>query len=164
MDVVKIRELIERVEPAVTMNYRQLLWVGIVGLGVGAAAWVVGQILDVALFRFIFCRDAGAEGCAASGNYGYTAGVLSATGLGVWGLVRLQIFRPLLVGLAAALALWGVFNILDTQPWYTALFVGALLFSVAYMLFSWVMRLRSMLWAVIIAIIVLVLVRFVLNS
>ena len=162
--MAKIRELIERVEPAVTMSYRQLLWVGIVGLGVGVAAWLLGQVLDVALFRFIFCRDAGAEGCVSSGNYGYAAGIVIATGLGVWGLVRLQIFRPLLVGLAAALTLWGVFDALDPQPWYTELFIGALLFGVAYMLFGWVMRLRSMVWAVILAIVALVLVRFVLNS
>ena len=162
--MARVRELFERVEPAVTMSYRQLLWVGVVGLGVGLVAWVLGQLLDMGLFRFIFCRDAGIEGCVTSGNYGNAAGILIATGLGVWGLVRFQIFRPLLIGLAAALTLWGIYNTLDPQPWYVTLFIGMLLFAVAYMLFAWVMRLRSLLWAAVVTIIVLVVVRFALNS
>jgi hypothetical protein len=162
--VVKVRELIERVEPAVTMSYRQLLWIGLIGLGVGFVAWLLGMLLDAALFRLIFCRDAGLSGCAISGTYGNAASLLIATGVGVWALVRIQIFRPLLIGLAAALTLWGVYGVLDAQPWYVAMLVGTILFGLAYMLFGWIMRLRSMLWAIVISILLLVIVRFILNS
>lgn len=162
--MVKVRELIERVEPAVTMSYRQLLWIGIIGLGVGLAAWLLGMILDAALFRFIFCREADLSGCATSGAYGNAAGLLIATGIGVWALVRIQIFRPLLIGLAAALTLWGIYDTLDAQPWYVAMLVGIVLFGLAYMLFGWIMRLRSMLWAIVVTVLLLVVVRFVLNS
>lgn len=161
---MKVRELIERVEPAVTMSYRQLWLIGLIGVGVGMVALLLGMLLDAVLFRFIFCREAGLAGCAASGAYGNAAGLLIGTGLGVWALVRIQIFRPLLIGLAAALTLWGIYDILDAQAWYIALFVGVVLFAVAYMLYGWIMRLRSMLWAVLISILLLVLVRFVLNS
>lgn len=162
--MANVRELFERVEPAVTMSYRQLGWIAAIGAGVGLAAWVLGMVLDMALFRFIFCRDAGIEGCAVSGAYGSAAGMLLATGLGVWALVRIQIFRPLLIGLAAALTLWGIFNLMAAQSWYVTMFVSVFLFAIAYMLFGWIMRLRSLLWAVILSIVLLVIVRFVLNS
>jgi hypothetical protein len=162
--MAKVRELIERVEPAVTMSYRQLWWVALIGAGVGVAAWLLGLLLDVALFRLIFCRDAGLEGCAVSAGYGNAAGILLATGLGIWGLVRIQAFRPLLIGIAATLTLWGVLDMLDGQPWYTTMFVALGLFAVAYALYGWVMRLRSLLWAVVISIVLLVVVRLVLNS
>lgn len=162
--MAKVRELIERVEPAVTMSYRQLWWIGLIGAGVGLAAWLLGMLLDAALFRFIFCREAGLSGCAVSSTYGNAAGLLIATGLGVWALVRIQIFRPLIIGLAAALTLWGVYGALDGQVWYVSMLVGVILFALAYMLFGWIMRLRSMLWAIAISILLLVIVRFVLNS
>lgn len=162
--MAKVRELIERVEPAVTMSYRQLWWIGLIGAGVGLAAWLLGMMLDAALFRFIFCREAGVAGCAASGAYGNAAGLLIATGLGVWALVRIQIFRPLIIGLAAALTLWGVYGALEGQAWYVTMLVGVALFALAYMLFGWIMRLRSLLWAVVITILLLVVVRFVLKS
>ena len=162
--MANVRELFERVEPAVTMSYRQLGWIALIGAGVGLAAWLLGLLLDMALFRFIFCRDVGIEGCAVSGVYGNAAGMLIATGLGVWALVRIQIFRPLLIGLAAALTLWGILELMDAQPWYVTMLVSVALFAVAYMLFGWIMRLRSLLWAAAVSIVLLVIVRFILNS
>lgn len=162
--MANVRELFERVEPAVTMSYRQLGWIALIGAGVGLAAWLLGLLLDMALFRFVFCRDVGIEGCAASGTYGNAAGMLIAAGLGVWALVRLQIFRPLLIGLVAALTLWGTLDLMGAQPWYVMMLVSVVLFAIAYTLFGWIMRLRSLLWAVAISIVLLVVVRLILNS
>lgn len=162
--MAKVRELIERVEPAVTMSYRQLWWIVLIGAGVGVAAWLLGLLLDVALFRLIFCRDAGLAGCTVSAGYGNAAGILLATGLGVWGLVRIQAFRPLLIGIAATLTLWGVLDMLDGQSWYIVMFIAAGLFAVAYALYGWIMRLRSLLWAAVIGIVLLIVARLILNS
>lgn len=162
--MANVRELFERVEPAVTMSYRQLGWIALIGAGTGLAAWLLGLLLDMALFRFVFCRDVGIEGCATSSSYGNAAGMLIATGLGIWALVRIQIFRPLLIGLATALTLWGILELMDAQPWYVTMLVAVALFAIAYMLFGWIMRLRSLLWAAVVSIILLVVVRFILNS
>lgn len=162
--MANVRELFERVEPAVTMSYRQLGWIALIGAGVGLAAWLLGLLLDMALFRFVFCRNVGIEGCAASGAYGNAAGMLIATGLGVWALVRIQIFRPLLIGLAAALTLWGILDLMRAESWQVTTAVAVVLFAIAYMLFGWIMRLRSLLWAVVVSIVLLVVVRLILNS
>lgn len=162
--MANVRELFERVEPAVTMSYRQLGWIALIGAGAGLAAWLLGLLLDMALFRFVFCRNVGIEGCAASGAYGNAAGMLIATGLGVWALVRIQIFRPLLIGLAAALTLWGILDLMGAESWQVTMAVAVVLFAIAYMLFGWIMRLRSLLWAVVVSIVLLVVVRLILNS
>ena len=159
---MSVRERLDAVEPAVSMSYRQLWMIGLIGVAVGIGTWLLGMLLEVAVFRLIFCRDAGLGGCTDSSVYANAAGLLIATGLGVWALVRVQAFRPLLIGVAAALTLWGVLSTLDPQPWYVELMAAALLFGLAYMVYGWIMRLRSLVLAVIIGILLLVLVRFVL--
>ena len=159
---MSVRERLDRVEPAVTMSYRQLWMIGLIGAGVGLAAWLFGALLDMAVFRFIFCRGAGLGGCTDSSTYANAAGLLIATGLGVWALVRIQVFRPLLVGLAAALTLWGVLSVLEQHGWVVAMLVSVMLFALAYMVYGWGMRLRSLILAVTIGVILLVVTRFVL--
>lgn len=159
---MSVRERLEGVEPAVTMSYRQLWMIGLIGAGVGLAAWLLGMLLDMAVFRFIFCRTAGIGGCTDSSTYANAAGLLIATGLGVWALVRIQVFRPLLVGLAAALTLWGVLTVLEQRSWVVAMFVSVMLFALVYLAYGWMMRLRSLILAVIIGVVLLVLTRFVL--
>lgn len=159
---MSVRERLQGVEPAVTMSYRQLWMVGLIGAGVGLAAWLLGMLLEMAVFRFIFCREAGLSGCTDSSTYANAAGLLIATGLGVWALVRIQVFRPLLVGLAAALTLWGVLTVLEQRSWVVAMLVSVMLFALAYLVYGWVMRLRSLILAIIIGVVLLVVTRFVL--
>lgn len=159
---MSVRERLNAVEPAVTMSYRQLWMIGLIGVSVGVGAWLLGALFDMALFRFIFCREAGLAGCTDSSAYANATGLLLATGIGVWALVRVQAFRPLLIGVAAAMTLWGVLTVLEPQPWYIELAVAGLLFGLTYMAYGWIMRLRSLVLAVILGIVLLIVVRLVL--
>ena len=92
-----------------------------------------------------------------------TATILGAAA-GLFGLVRLYVFRPLLVVAAAVVALWGLITIVSPFAWYIALPVVMVLYGFAFAAFAWLVRLRHFLIALISVIVVIVIVRLVLNS
>jgi hypothetical protein len=102
--------------------------------------------------------------CQDAPQYAAMTASLLAAAVGIFALVKLQVFRPLLVGLASVIGLWGLMNVMTTLSWQISalLFVG--LFAVSYLLFAWVARLRSFGLSVIIMVVLVVAVRFVLNS
>lgn len=147
----------------ISMTVRQFLWVVASGAAVGLTAWLFGQLLNMWLFTPLFCRT-GSSICASAPQYANIGALILATGLGVFLLVRTQIYRPLLVGLAAALTLWGVLDSLYGLAWYQVALIAALLFALAYGAFTWLARLRSFLVAVIASVLVLIIVRYILTT
>ena len=77
-------------------------------------------------------------------------------------LARFRVYRPLLVVLTATVALWDLGTTILPMAWYWALLVGAVLFALAYTLFAWVSRIRNFILAVVVAVVMVVIVRFVL--
>jgi hypothetical protein len=147
----------------ISMTVRQFLWVIASGAAVGITAWLFGRLLNMWLFTPLFCRT-GSSICASAPQYANIGALILATGLGVFLLVRTQIYRPLLVGLAAALTLWGVLDGFHGVAWYLAAFVAALLFALAYGAFAWLARIRSFLVAVIVSVVLLIVVRYILTT
>ena len=75
--------------------------------------------------------------------------------VGLFFLVKLQVFRPLLVVLAAVVSLWGVVGLAGLLPWYGVGLSTIALYALAYSLFTWVARIRAF-WLVVLLLIVLV--------
>lgn len=90
--------------------------------------------------------------------------VAVATGVGVFALVKLQIFRPLLVGIGPVVGLWGVADSLMAAPWQVAGLFYAGLFAAAYMAFMWIARVRSFGMAAVLMVVLVVAMRLTLNS
>lgn len=154
----------DRSDLMIHMTTRQLIGVAITGLVTGVVVWLAGWLLSSAVFGPLLCQDPASSQCAAAPTYGEVAALVVATGVGVFGLVRLQVFRPLLVGLAAALSLWGVLTELRGGSWLVGVSVLALLYVLAYALYAWVARIRSLLMAVIVVVVILVLIRYLLTT
>ena len=76
-------------------------------------------------------------------------------------LVRIRVYRPLLVVLAVVLALWGIQSIVVVLPWYLALVGMVAVGALSYSLFAWIARLRSFVLAAIVTVVIAVLVRCV---
>lgn len=150
-------------ERMIHMTSRQFIGVAVAGLVTGIAAWVLGWLFDVSIFHPLLCQDAASARCEASPISSEVTALIIATGLGVFLLVRRQIFRPLLVGLAAALTLWGVLANLMSGAWGTGILVTAGLFLVSYLLYAWLARLRSLIVSVIAVVAVLILVRYLMT-
>lgn len=147
----------------ISMTVRQFLWVIASGAAVGIVAWLLGQLLSAWVFTPLFCRT-GSSICASAPQYADIGALILATGLGVLLLVRTQVYRPLLVGLAAALTLWGVLDGLHGLAWYQGVLIAALIFALAYGAFTWLARIRSFLIAVIVSVVVLIIVRYILTT
>lgn len=77
-------------------------------------------------------------------------------------LARLRVYRPLLVVLAATIALWGMHGIVASTAWYWVVAIFAVLFGLSYALFAWIARIRNFVMALVVTIVVVVVVRFLL--
>ena len=148
----------------IAMNYQKLLYIVVVGLITGAAIWGLTLLLDVYIYKALLCANESAQQCMASTRYATTTATILGAAVGLFGLVRLQVFRPLLVVAAAVVALWGLLAVVSPLAWYVTLSMVMALYGVAFALFAWLVRLRHFLIALICVIVLIVVVRLVLNS
>ena len=147
----------------VTYTLRDIIRAVIVGLVVGALAWGLAWLFTNYVFEPLLCRDGSAK-CQSSDGYAAVSAQLVAAITGLIVLVRQLVFRPLLVVLAATIALWGSLVLVAALPWYAALITTALLYGLAYGLFMLLARLRSFALTVIVMTVIVVVVRLVLTS
>ena len=148
----------------VAMNYQKLIYIVIIGLITGAAIWGLTLLLDVYIYKALLCANESAQQCIASTRYATTTATILGAAIGLFGLVRLQVFRPLLVVVAAVVALWGLIAVISPFAWYVALPIAMALYGLAFALFAWLVRLRHFLIALVSVIVLIVVVRLVLNS
>lgn len=132
----------------------QFIQVIVIGLVAGAFSWIFAEVLGMYILKPAACSG-DAFVCAASSQPAVILGSLLAAFIGLFGLVKLQIFRPLLVVIAATLSLWLVMSELTVLPWYWSLSATVLLYAVAYAAFMWIVRIRIF-WLVLLLTVVLV--------
>lgn len=145
-------------------NGPEMVRVAGLGLVVGLLIPLIAWMLQRFFISPIFCHGASTLGvCSGSDLTAYYVGTVVATVIAVALLANWQIFRPLLVAVAAAAALWGMRkymgDIVQSSGWEYYL-ASAILYAVAYLLFYWVMRLRNFALSVILAVAVVIVVRW----
>ena len=145
----------EIVEQTIPMSYRDLLSVGILGAAVGLVTWVVGYLLNRYVFDAFFCQNAESSQCAYADDYAAAVALVLGSVAALVGLIRLRVYRPLLIVLASAFSLWGLLQISWGMAWYAGLIVAVLLSLLAYGLYAWVARIRVF-WIAILATVLLV--------
>lgn len=152
---------VPRVSAIVSMQSRELMSTVLVGIAVGIIVALVAYLMNKWVFGVVLCRPQSPTECSLAPNYAMiVAMVVGAIG-GLVGLARLRIYRPLLIVLAVTIALWGVTAALGGLAWYWLVVAMALLFGFTYGLFAWVSRVRSFILAVVIAVVLVVAIRYV---
>jgi hypothetical protein len=136
----------------------------IISFGVGAAVGFFGWLLTVALHNWvlspIFCRSA--DTVSVCSNSGLTAWIIASIVVGIAGLLMLiqaNVFRPLLVVLAAIITLWGVGLWFVPLAWWVGLLWQTGLFALAYALYTWLVSIEKFAYAMIAVVVVVVLMR-----
>lgn len=133
----------------------------------GASTGLLGWLLSLAVSNFfilpVFCRSADAFNvCAQGGDYAWTIAFIIVSVVAVFALVRLSVYRPLLVVLAALVALIGIAPWLAPLAWYWAAFWNIILFGLAYAIFAWLATMENFIYSLIATIVVVVLARLAL--
>lgn len=149
--------------PFVTMPIGDVVRSLLVGVVAGLITAGVFYLLNTYIFGAVLCRGA-AESCGQAPLYSSIVAIIIGAISGIVGLTRVGIYRPLLVVVASTISLWGLHDYLANTAWYLGLIAFALLFACAYLLFSWIARIRSFIVSAIVMVVLIVAVRLVIGA
>ena len=154
----------EKPASIVPMEIGDFITVVILGGLVGLVVWGLGILMNTYIFEGYFCAEEAGRQCESAENYAAVAAGIIASLVALAGLIRLRVYRPLLVLLASMISAWGIVQMSWNLTWFTGLLVAIVLYALAFGVFSWLARVREF-WIAVAAIFVLVLaVRFVITG
>ena len=135
----------------------------LIGAALGVVYWVLTYLIGHFMIDQLFCGSAAnavtcSNSTAISGNI---ADILVAA-IGLVVMVRMKIFRPIIIALAAAILLWGLAGWTEGLWFLEAIGWTILLFALCYLLFSWVGRYARSVPVIIVTLVILVIGRIVL--
>lgn len=152
-------DLSEKTPSFIELSPQSLLQVALLGAGLGVLYWLLTLLVRQIVFVPLFCGDPTNTMCVgATGSAGVVA-LLLASIVGLLGLVRLAIYRPLLIALAAAVSLWGLSGWTANMFWLEALASSVVLFALCYVIFTWLVRPRSFALAGVLVVVMVILAR-----
>lgn len=149
--------------PFMTMTGKQLLQTGLQGMLVGLLVWGMTFLLGNYVFKAVLCQGAISATCGATSQYAEAVATILAAGVGLFGLVRFQVFRPLLVVVAAGVGMWGIVSLTTVLfPWYGVGLACVLLYGLSYLAFAWILRIKLFWVAVVLLLALIICVRLLL--
>ena len=145
----------------IELSPQTLIQVAVLGAGLGILSWLLTLLVRQIVFVPLFCGDPSNSLCVgATGGAGVIALLLTMIA-GLLGLVRLGVYRPLLVVLAVGVSLWGIAGWTANLFWVESLLWSVLLYLLVYVAFTWLVRPRSFPLTVVLVVIVVILTRVV---
>lgn len=126
----------------IDLDRRMFLRIVLTGFFVGLATWGLTFVLNNYVLTAWFCSDDGSLVCSSSTIYaGNIAAVILAI-VGISALVKLGVFRPLLIALASLITLWGVAGWLSSVSIIESILWTSILYGVSYITYAWLARIR----------------------
>jgi len=115
--------------------------IALLGALLGLGFWLLSTLLNQLIIQPIFCQSTtGAATCLKSLSMsGDIATILIAT-VGIMLMINLKMVRPLIISVSSAAVLWGLSVWTSGLGWIEAIIWSILLYTVAYVLFSWIAR------------------------
>jgi hypothetical protein len=142
--------------PFIEITLRQCVFIALTGLGIGIAVWILTNATSAYIFHPLMCREGNGGACGGVPQYSEILAIILASAAGLFSLVRLQTFRPLLIVLAGVISLWGIVGYTSVLfPWYEGLVITALLYMVACLTFMWITRIR-LFWIVVVGLLIVI--------
>lgn len=134
-----------------------------IGLSMGLLWWVLTSILKYYVVDPLACRDLSSAGaCVDSfGVSGSIAAIIVAI-VGAYLLVRTLQPRPIVIALATAILLWDLGTFMSGLAWWEALLWALFFYTVCYVLFSLVARVRTIVASLVLAAVVVIAIRLML--
>ena len=145
-----------------------LLRVSLLGLAVGVLVPALGWALQKFLIVPVFCREATALAvCGANDLTTYYIATVVLAVVAVALMANWQVFRPLLVAVAAAASLWGFQRYVGDTVSHAGMeyyLSSAVLYALAFLLFYWLLRLKNFTLSVVLTVLAVVAIRWALLS
>lgn len=159
-----VPEVTEKTSWFVEMNATRIFGIFVMGAVVGALVMGASFLLEQYFVEPVFCRSADSFAlCANGGSLANNIATVLIGIVGAVGLVKLSVFRPLLVVIAAAASMWSANMWLGALPWYEAMAWFAGLYAVLYVGFAWVLRITNFVVAFVLVIALVVAARLMLQ-
>lgn len=144
----------EKITPIVPMLRSDFISVLALGAGIGLMIWGLGMLFDRFVFDVYFCQSEVSRQCANARNYSVAAASFISGIAALAGLIRLRVYRPLLVLIASLISTWGVVQASWNFGWFTGILIAITIYALSFAAFSWIARIREF-WLSLIVIIVL---------
>ena len=142
------------------MPRQHVMRIVLLGVGLGIVGFLLSLVVRDVVLAPVFCESVAVEKCNGVANSaGNIVSVIVAI-VGLLGLVRLSVYRPLLVVLAVAISFWNIGSWTAQLPWYEALSWWVLLYALGYTAFAWLVRPRAFLPTLLIVVIAVILIRW----
>lgn len=139
---------------------QQVVQIALLGIGIGVLVWLVTLLVRQVVLVPLFCGDPTSGACVGATSTAGNVATIIAGLVGLLGLVRLSVYRPLLVVIASAIALWGIGDWVSGLAWFEAIAWIVLLYAICYVAFSWLVRPRAMVPVLIVLLVVVILARW----
>ena len=157
--------VVERPQPIISMLRTDFIGVLVLGGVAGVLIWLLGTVLNQFVFEAYLCQGAEvARQCDNAKNYAVVIASLVGAVAALAGLIRLRVYRPLLVVIASLVSTWGVVQLSWGIQWFFGMFIVIALYALAFGVFSWIARIREFWITVLIMIILVVAVRLALAA
>jgi hypothetical protein len=133
---------------------------GIVALSIisGLLNFGLAKLLDQFIFHPALCKSAGIVLCNASLQYAYHIAAIFVGIIGVVWLVRLFVYRPLLVVIALLVGTWPLFDtFFPILSWSWAIASLILMYMIGYLCFTWILRAYNLIIALVLTLLTTIL-------
>lgn len=157
-------EKVEKTTPIIPMTRSDFLSVLALGAAVGLVVWGLGMVFHRFIFDVYFCQGEVVRQCSNARNYSVAVASFIGGIAALAGLIRLRVYRPLLVLIASVISTWGLVQLSWDLGWFTGLLVVAVMYALAFAAFSWLARVREFWLSLVLIIILVVAVRLVMTS
>lgn len=137
------------------------LVIAAIGAGLGILTWIVAWVLGSFVIDPLLCRDSALQACGKSGAVAGNLAIIVTAIVGAIALIRLHVRHALWVVLAVVLSFWGLQALTSALSWIEGLAWTTGLFVLGYLLFTWILRLRSTMLAVVLAIVAALVLRWI---
>lgn len=154
------RQLYRWLDP-IDMQPQQIIRVVAMGAIVGLLFWGISLFLHSSLLSPVLCAEKSKDACVESLSVSSGIATIITAVIGLLGLVRIGVFRPLLVVIAISVVLWGLGVWLQPLVWYEAMSWAMLLYGIQFITFTWLARFRASRPALIIIALVVLIARLI---
>jgi hypothetical protein len=147
------------------MSLSELIQVLIVGALAGLITVALYAMLDRYVLTPALCSAPElAARCEAKPYFASGIAMIVGAVLGLFVLVQRRVYRPLLVTLLSTAGLWNIVIVIAQFPVWLAAISIALIFAVVYAAFAWLAQIRNFIYALIVGVVLVLLMRIIISA